>query len=166
MSEYGVNCPYGGLGNWMKEDTVCHKCDYNLECEHEKEMIALAAPRSRRSWPASQTRRPVRPTGLAAPPPQQEPLNKYSQRPRRPMPQEGEVPAVRLGKNMLAAGLSGMGFAVGDYCQQLLALPDTGEKDLLSMMGYAGIEAAGNECGEFFALFNFKAKLLDDGEDE
>jgi hypothetical protein len=77
----------------------------------------------------------------------------------RPMPAEGEVPAIRLLKNMLAAAISGAGHEAGEYYKRARIKQRAEDPSLLLLMILAGGEQIGTECGEFFDKFDFPATL-------
>lgn len=158
---YDIDCPYGGLGNWMGHDATCLACDYEIECEHEKNLMdELSTSRRRRIQYRSGPVRAFSYPRRTAPKRQEE--TKRS----RPLPAEGESLLSRLFKNVGAAALSGAGEEFGHSCRGLKERKRKSNGPIVVLMGLAGCEKIGEEISEFFEEYDFPPtiNLLPEGE--
>ena len=160
MSAYDVDCPYGGLGNWQEHDSVCLVCEHDTDCCYAKESAEIEAARDRRNWASAPRRTYSTPRSYRpAPARVSEPITRRTQ--KRPMPVEGEVPLVRLGKNILANVLSGIGEEVEYFHFKERQRRREEDPNLWAQMGLIGVEKAGGEMCQFFKEFNFPHTIPD-----
>lgn len=77
------------------------------------------------------------------------------------MPIEGELPIARLGKNILASVLSGLGEEVEYFHFEQRQRRRREDPNLWAQMGLMGIEKFGGEMCRFFKEYDFKPTVVD-----